>query len=516
MGTRLHFTSHLVSLPGIWVALTIALIAFLVRLPGLEKSLNSDEIYSLRIAEKSVSAIIVDTPIQDSHPPFYYILLHFWMMASRHEGWLRLPSVIFSSALVFVAYAIGRDAAGETFGLLTGLAMALSSSSSATSQLVRNYACYALLINLSLLWLARALDSHKTSDWLKHIVATILAIYTFYFSLLVILLNNVFILLFHPKKCLTRPWILSQVVIFFCFLPLAVSFLHQAASVNQVSASDNQSITLATALKNHVYIALANLPGIDYRLVLPPLPVLKIVWPLTLCLIALKSTVAFLKENPPILGLCLVHVFGIFPLALLLQRANLLFVHRYYFAYVIPWLFIFILAGACGAYKKTKWACAAIGILLCSNLMGLADLYATPSEEFRAATAYIDQLADDDDLVCTVADFVADCYQFYSDRSLETVGLPRDIPGTTGDMTMHDDGVSVVLSDLFNEHDSVWMMYSHVMRGPMDRGKDKAREILMQNGFRLDRELSRRFPGVEVELFRAEQSSNWGSVQIPP
>jgi len=485
----------------------VFLLALLFRSLYLDRSLSADEVRSALVAAQDIPGVLRESLHNDSHPPLYYLLLHLWITVSKWEIWVRLPSVLSGAALASVSYMLAQEAFGRRFGFTTGLLMVFSSRSVVVSQIARSYALQSLFINLSLLWMVRAIRHGRAVDWVKHTIAAALAIYTFYFSLLGVLLNGIAVLLFHRKKRVLWPWMWSQIVLFLCFLPLFSLFLHQSAEVNRVAALDSQVMMFSQAAKNHVYIALTHLPGIDYRLILPPLPGIKALWPALLLTLIATFAIRFLRRDEGAFGLCLTHVFGIFPVTLLLQRFNLIFVTVNYFAYIIPWLLVFIAAGIFEMGRKTRWAYAVLLVVLSSNLVGMVNHYSDRGGDFRAATAHIDRLAGDDDLVCTVADFIATCYRHYTTRRLRTVGLPGEIPGATPGMTMHDDQAPALLSRLLSGHLSVWMMYAHVSRGPEDRGKNRAREVLFQNGFHTDAKMCSQFGGVEVEVFRAKQEN---------
>ena len=61
------------------VAVAIIILAAAVRLWGLgEQSVWQDEAYSVVLAREDVGTII-RAQVEDSSPPLYYVLLHFWL-----------------------------------------------------------------------------------------------------------------------------------------------------------------------------------------------------------------------------------------------------------------------------------------------------------------------------------------------------------------------------------------------------------------------------------------------------
>ncbi|MEE1886965.1 glycosyltransferase family 39 protein [Pseudomonas carassii] len=114
--------------PGGWllVCLGIALLASAARLyhvPG--PVLWLDEAYSVTIAGMSPSQILFHT-IRDVHPPFYYLLLHYWIeLFGNGLLAVRGLSVLCSSLSVTVAMLIAVQLANRRAALLVGVLFAL-------------------------------------------------------------------------------------------------------------------------------------------------------------------------------------------------------------------------------------------------------------------------------------------------------------------------------------------------------------------------------------------------------
>ena len=77
-------------------------------LPILTQSLWRDEAFSALIAEKNIFEII-RLSAQDTSPPFYYILLHYWMILfGNSEVAIRTMSLLFHLLTVVVIFFIAK------------------------------------------------------------------------------------------------------------------------------------------------------------------------------------------------------------------------------------------------------------------------------------------------------------------------------------------------------------------------------------------------------------------------
>ena len=95
-----------------WWLLSVLLFAFLLRAWNLGgKSLWADEAFAVWNAERTPAEIRAET--HDNHPPLFYLMLHEWISVSRHESWLRLPSVFASMLSLPLAFALGRHLFGK-------------------------------------------------------------------------------------------------------------------------------------------------------------------------------------------------------------------------------------------------------------------------------------------------------------------------------------------------------------------------------------------------------------------
>lgn len=86
--------------------LLILIIGLSLRLISLNQSLWLDEAINVRAATQfGPLYLITNYALGDFHPPFYHIVLHYWIkLFGQRELWVRLPSVIFGLITIVYTY----------------------------------------------------------------------------------------------------------------------------------------------------------------------------------------------------------------------------------------------------------------------------------------------------------------------------------------------------------------------------------------------------------------------------
>ncbi|MGH8782173.1 glycosyltransferase family 39 protein [Paraburkholderia sp.] len=158
---REHATSGRVAF---WLAVAaVAVLAVALRLVTLSsRSLWTDEGYSFWFASQTLHTLWHDVPYYETHPPFYYTLLHGWMMlAGSTEVALRMPSVIASVLTVVLLAASGKllraGPTGDRVALLAAFLFAINKGSIEFAQQARPYALETLAAALMTLCSVRLL-----------------------------------------------------------------------------------------------------------------------------------------------------------------------------------------------------------------------------------------------------------------------------------------------------------------------------------------------------------------------
>ena len=111
-----------------WLVIFITLVGGWLRVlnPGGE-GLWLDETFSLWVANHSVADMLQWIVKIDSHPPLYYLLLHYWIALNGNTPYYaRLLSALFGAATIPVIYLIGKRISGAVMGFAAAVIFALS------------------------------------------------------------------------------------------------------------------------------------------------------------------------------------------------------------------------------------------------------------------------------------------------------------------------------------------------------------------------------------------------------
>jgi mannosyltransferase len=220
--------------PLILAALT--LFAFILRLYLLgEKSIWLDEAFSIALARHDLGDLLRLTASSDTHPPLYYIVLHFWLALGESEAMVRLLSALFSAAAVPLMFVVGRELYDEGgAGLLAAAVLAFSPFQIWYAQETRMYALLTFLVLASAAFFIRALRGRgrPAVQWAGFVVASALALYTDNGAIWYLGAIALFFLTSRRRfGALMRPWLLSQVAIGLLYLPWLPSFWQQMQQV---------------------------------------------------------------------------------------------------------------------------------------------------------------------------------------------------------------------------------------------------------------------------------------------
>ncbi len=179
-----------------------------------------DEAVSLLVAKASVPDILAAAQ-DDTHSPFYYLILHF---LPRGELAARAFSVACGVLTVALVFLIGRRVGGNVAGAISAVLMALSPLHVWYSQEARMYALQTLLVTVSWWLLFLALDSRCWRCWTAYAVATALSLYAQYTSAFVLVAQWLFVIVFRRQAL--RPWVLAQAGVALLFAPCVPLFMH--------------------------------------------------------------------------------------------------------------------------------------------------------------------------------------------------------------------------------------------------------------------------------------------------
>jgi len=199
---------------------------------GVE-SIWLDEYYSVRSATRpDVSSLLATLGANDTHPPLYFLLLHFWLQLGNSEFHLRLPSALFGTLSIAALYFTATEMFDRRVGLLSALLLALSPMHLWHSQDARMYTLlvFAALSSSCLLW--TAWQKNKAVAWAAYVVAVTVSLYTHYLAVPLLAIQNVFIVLSlftdRAKRRRILRWLMAPVVVLLFFFPWLLKFQSQA------------------------------------------------------------------------------------------------------------------------------------------------------------------------------------------------------------------------------------------------------------------------------------------------
>jgi mannosyltransferase len=215
----------------------ILLLGLFLRLYGLgAESIWQDEGFSIKVAHMSISQLIV-TSAGDVHPPFYYLLLHYWIaLFGDSEFSCRSLSALVGVLSIVMIYNVGRLLLGREAGMLSALVLALSEFHIHYSQVARMYSLMALLTLLSFYFFIRLLNEKSFKISISYALCTVLLMYTHVYGLFIVIAQNIsaFMILIPSKKnAVLRKWLVLQVMLCGLYLPWAYSLMGQIMRVEK-------------------------------------------------------------------------------------------------------------------------------------------------------------------------------------------------------------------------------------------------------------------------------------------
>ena len=199
------------------IALLLAglLVAFALRMYRLgDQNIWWDEGFSVWAVRGSLIRATLITA-RDVHPPLYLWFLWPWLrLVGDTEFAGRALSVLAALPTVAAMAPLGRRVGGRWVGIGGLWLLALSRFHIWWSQEMRMYALAALWATLSFYFLARAASARSRRPWFAWIGATAAALYTLYFSALLLACQNLFALIVGLRRsdrwAFWRRWCLAQ------------------------------------------------------------------------------------------------------------------------------------------------------------------------------------------------------------------------------------------------------------------------------------------------------------------
>lgn len=185
-------------------------------------SIAGDEPYSIYHAQMNIGSIIKILS-SGNNPPFYEILLHFWIkLFGISPLSVRMPSLIFNSIAVLYVYKIGKTFFNLKVALTASLIFIFSDYQIMFAHEARVYALLGMLTAISFFLFLKLITTDKPMR--KHLIfltlINIIIIYTHFFGFFILILETAFILI--NKDLITKyykPLIISIIIIILFYIP---------------------------------------------------------------------------------------------------------------------------------------------------------------------------------------------------------------------------------------------------------------------------------------------------------
>jgi hypothetical protein len=152
----------------------VVLIALVLRVPGMDRSLWLDEFGTLWVVEEGASETIRRVFAFQGQSPFYYLIvrLFVWLLGES-EAVLRLPSLLAGLATIGVLYWLGKEIWDESSGIAAAMLGAISFPLVSASANARPYMLAGLMMAVFMLGFARAVKHGQGADRLLFILGGI-------------------------------------------------------------------------------------------------------------------------------------------------------------------------------------------------------------------------------------------------------------------------------------------------------------------------------------------------------
>lgn len=403
-----------------WIIVFLLLIcAVILRFWGIEKeSVWIDEAYSIFLANHSFQEIIQGT-IADQHPPLYYLLLSIWLHGSNSVVLARSFSAVLGVFFVFQAFVFSKKVLNDIAAIEVGFLITISPFHIWYSQEARMYMLLAVLLMGSMCQFFLILEGKNRL--ISYTILTILALYTHYFAIFILLTQFFVILILRINSLIARKQFLISLlgifVVLVIFLPWLPIAFYQSQSHPLVWI---EKLSLQTFLDTFLRI----LFGSGF-LLLPPL-LRSITFIVIILLIAYTVYREIIKNNYKDLFFIAILIWAFAPYLMvsIISVRSPIFQYKQFLFLIFPILLLYIWV----SHKKREW----IRLLMIAVVVFFSVIFllfqqsTTTKDNWKGLGGYLNQKAElQDGIFCNPAASKLPL-SFYIKKSFDIRGYPLD------------------------------------------------------------------------------------------
>jgi hypothetical protein len=186
------------------------------------KSLWVDETLSINYAHQSLHDLFPFFVHGEMNMALYHLLLHFWLNLGQGETAVRSLSVIFAVAAIPFGYAICARLFSRRTGAFAAILLALNGAYYSYAREARSYSLVVFLVIAASYFLVEATLTGGRSWWGAYVVASALAVYAHFFAFFVLGAHLVSVFFGWRRGTERRRVVLSSAVVLVLSIPAAV------------------------------------------------------------------------------------------------------------------------------------------------------------------------------------------------------------------------------------------------------------------------------------------------------
>jgi mannosyltransferase len=199
---------------------------------GLDRgSMWQDEEVTLEVSRRTLGQILAMIHHVDAVHAAYYLGMHVWMLPGGGEVWLRVPSLLASTASAGLVAVLGTWLGGRGVGLIAGLLFCAAPLVSFYAQEGRSYALVTTAVLAGTCCLVRAVRGGSRGWWIGYAVAMVAAVVLHEFAVLALAAHGLTLLLGRAPAGVWWRWAAGAAACGLAVLPLALASAAQSGQV---------------------------------------------------------------------------------------------------------------------------------------------------------------------------------------------------------------------------------------------------------------------------------------------